>query len=474
MARGGRSKLGVVLVALLLTVGCAHGQPTDLCVPESPAPLSPCVSAAVVAKSQASTSGLTMAEAVRLAVERNPDLGMAEARIQAAQAFLAGAEAARNPILSGDVSLMAGNAPSMYLMKRIDARNFSPNTDLNDPGTFWNLEVGTTFRYNLWDGGRRDLGVCQARSGVDRARYGRHAVENDLAATVAAVWLQARAAEELLVADEASMKTVAAQVEETRVRVERGSALRSDLLSLEVRLARAEERKIRTELARKTALAGLRRLLALPAGQSITLARGDLRGGELPTDPQSALVEAYRSRPELKAARHAVRQGRYGVEQARRGTMPTLDLEARWYGDDEGLSLSSNVYAAVALNFDLWDGGRTRANVLQARAVVDRLEEQDRKALLGVAHDVETAYLQLEQARARLAVAEKAVGAADETLQLVDTQYRAGAVTVTRFLEVESDRTMAQTSRIRAELDLNRAVVNARRALGRLQRRRFS
>ena len=46
--------------------------------------------------------------------------------------------------------------------------------------------------------------------------------------------------------------------------------------------------------------------------------------------------------------------------------------------------------------------------------------------LLDIAHDVETAYLSLEEARAREAVAVQAVAAADETLELVETQYRAG------------------------------------------------
>lgn len=456
------------LVACLTAAACSGPRRIDYEVPPAPTPLKPCVRA----KHDPLPAGpLTVDRAVLLALERNPDLGMAQARIAQARGVLSGACAARNPHITGDVSVLGADAPSMYLMKRIDAGNLGPTTDFNDPGAFGNLEIGATLRYNLWDGGRKKLGIWAAEAGVGGAKSQRDAVANQLAAMVVIAFLQTRAAEELLQADDASVRTVEAQVNETRVLVDNGRALRSDLLSLEVRLARAKERRIRTDVARRNGIAALRRLLALPLDASIVLAEPSLEGGDLPSERESALVEAYRHRPEARVARQAVKGARIEMERARRGSYPSLDLQARWYADDEGVEFSrSNWWIAVALTFDLWDGGRTRANVMQARAVVEGLEERDRRALLDIAHDVETAYLSLEEARAREAVAVQAVGAADETLVLVETQYRAGMATITRFLEVEGDRTRARTDRIRASLDLNRAVVNARRALGRLGR----
>lgn len=459
----------ILLGALLLLAACAGPRRNDYEVPPAPTPLKPCP--AVQRTASLPTEPLTVERAVLLALERNPDLGMAKARIAQAQGVLCSAHAERNPYVTGDVSVMGADAPSMYLMKRIDAGNLGPMTDFNDPGTFGNLEVGATLRYNIWDGGRRKLGIWAAEAGVAGAKSQRDAVANQLASMVVLAFLQTRAAEELLLADDASVKTVEAQVNETRILVENGRVLRSDQLSLEVRLARAREQRIRTDVARRNGLAAIRRLLALPSNAQIVLAEPSLDGTDLPSDRESALVEAYRHRPEVRIARQAVKQARISAEQARRGSYPSLDLQARWYADDEGVEFSrSNWWIAASLSFDLWDGGRTRANVMQARAVVESLEERDRRALLDIAHDVETAYLSLEEARAREAVAVQAVAAADETLELVETQYRAGSATITRFLEAEGDRTRARTDRIRASLDLKRAVVNTRRALGRLGR----
>ena len=49
----------------------------------------------------------------------------------------------------------------------------------------------------------------------------------------------------------------------------------------------------------------------------------------------------------------------------------------------------------------------------------------------------------------------------------METQFREGSATITRYLEAENARTQAQTAVIRTRLGLERARVNAARALGR-------
>jgi outer membrane protein TolC len=253
--------------------------------------------------------------------------------------------------------------------------------------------------------------------------------------------------------------------------VENGQALRSDLLSLEVRLAEARERRIRNDVARRFALVGLRRLLAWPDATPLDVADDAYPIEHLPATVPEAVAAAYASRGEVQAARRAVTRARIEVERARRARAPSLDLEGRYYADDDGLDFADdggNWLLGLALTFDLFDGGGKRAQVRAARAVLEQIEEVDRGALLGVAQEVEIAYLRLEEAGARHDVAAQAVGASEESLDLVEKQYRAGTATVTRYLEAEAARTQARTTKIRAALDVDRARVEAARAVGRL------
>ncbi|MCK6460047.1 MAG: TolC family protein [Planctomycetes bacterium] len=447
--------------------GCASRE--QFTVPAPPEP----VSAEVQGPLPDPAAGpLTAAEAVRIAIGRNPDLKEAAARVELGLASLDAAHAALRPVLGADLSYLGGDAPSAYLFKTIDARDLPPGVNFNDPGTFGNWEVGTTLRWNLWRGGRDRLGIWASESGVAAAEAEREAVRNGLVAGVLAAILDVRAARELEAADEASIRSVVAQVDETRVRVDSGQSLRSDLLSLEVRLAEARERRIRTDVAQRLATVALRRLLAWPDGMPLEVADEAYPVRDLPATVPEALAVAYTHRGEVAAARRAVERARIEVESARRAYSPSLDLEARWYGDDEQWGFAEdggNWLVGLALSYDLYDGGRKRAGVRAAQAVLDHVEEADRRALLAVAQDVETAYLRLEESRARLDVASQAVGASEEGLDLVEKQYRGGTATVTRYLEAEAARTQARTARIRAALDVEGAQIDAARSLGRAE-----
>jgi len=468
-----RAGLAMRAHALLAAVGalCAGGclHRGDFVPPTPPLPLEP---AHAPTPAVEPPSPLTAVAAVRLALERNPDLSAAAARVAQARTQLATSVAPFLPRVVAEASYLYGNAPSAYLFKRIDGRVLPPAVDFNDPGRFVNLEGGLGLSWNLWNGGRDLLAYWARDTAVQAAALAHDAAANALVAAVVATYLDAQAARELLAADDASVRAVEAQVAEGKVRVAGGGALRSDLLSLEVRLAEAREQRFRTETAHRVALAMLRMLLALPPEAPLELADEPLELAALPSSVGEALAEAYRSRPEAALARRSVERARLELASARRAYLPRIDVATRLYADvPEALHIDPkdpNWTVAIALSVDLFDGGARGAAIRSARAALDELSEADRAMLLAIAREIETAWLRLEEARARLAVASQAVAAAEETLQLVDVQYRGGAATVTRYLETETAAARARTTRIQARLDVDRAMVELHRAMGRL------
>lgn len=413
---------------------------------------------------------LTARDVVALVHERNPSLARARTAVEAALGGLDAAESALLPRLSVSASYVRGDAPSTYLFTRIDSHTLPRVVDFNDPGHLQNVDAALAVRWNVWDGGRARLASWAADVDVDVARRQAESAANALSAAALTAYLDARAAGELLAADDASVKSVEAQVGETRTKVEGGGALRSDLLSLEVRLAEARERRIRSGVAQRLALSALRSLLALPAGADVRLAAERFDPGVLPASVPEAVAEAFRSRPDVSAARRSVEAARMRLEAASRGNLPRLDVEGRTWSDtgDGSVDLANpNWTVALALTFDLFDGGADDAMVRRARAALRAVEEGDRGKLLAVQSEVETAYLRLEEARARVDVTSTAVAASEESLALVETQFKGGAVTVTRFLEAEGARLNARTADVGARLALERALVDVSHALGR-------
>jgi len=460
-----KRSLGIACAAAV--AGCM--QRSAFVPPPAPAAL---VQARSVAEPSPSGEPLAVTDAVHLAIARNPDVRAAADRIAQARAMLDGTTGAFLPRVAAEVSYLHGDAPSAFLFKRIDARRLPPQVDFNDPGTFNNVEGGVGLQWNLWNGGRDVLARWSADTSVQSAALAREATVNALVMGVVDAFLGVRAADELVAADDASVRTVEAQVEESRVKVEGGGALRSDLLSLEVRLAEAREQRFRSDTVGRLARAALRELLALPPDAPIRLAESTYAAAALPETPAEALAEAYRLRPEAAITRRTVERARLDLAAANRAYLPRLDLLSRFYADNPNLFHYSqkdpNYTVAVALSVDLFDGGTRAAAIERASAVVDELTEADRKSLLAIAHEVEVAYLHLGEARARLQVAGQAVGSAEESLRLVAVQYRGGGATVTRYLEAEGAQARARTTRIQAALDVDRATVEAQRAIGSL------
>ena len=70
------------------------------------------------------------------------------------------------------------------------------------------------------------------------------------------------------------------------------------------------------------------------------------------------------------------------------------------------------------------------------------------------------------EARQRDTVSQTGLAAADAALRLVEEQYRAGTVTVTRYLEAESARSTAQARAIATRYDVRRAEAALQKAIG--------
>lgn len=412
---------------------------------------------------------LSIADAIELADKKSPDLAVARAQLEQAQADLDKAKSALWPRLMVDGSYLLADTPSAYLFKSIDARKLPTNANFNNPGTITDIGIGSTVRWNLWSGGKDTLLAEGAGHRLKAGEEALLAVKNGLFAAVIDVYLGARMAEELLSADQASIKAVKSALEETRVKVEGGGALRSDFLSLQAREAEAEERELRTKLLKKLSLGSLRNLLSLPLSTELKLKESRFAAKDLPPQIADGMREAIANRAELRQLASLRVQAEAALEAAKRSYLPRLDLESRVSGNDGKADLQfqqPNWSAGVQVSYDIFDAGMRAAGVSSARARLVQIKEEERKVKEAIELDIERSYLALEEAETRVRVLKKALAASDESFQLVSNQYRGGSETVTRYLEAEAMFTRAKTARITAELDVERTRIQVLRALG--------
>ena len=412
---------------------------------------------------------VTLKGAIEIALANSPNKMMAVSRIRSADAAIQRAAAALYPAVSIYTEYTEGDAPSAYLFKAIDQRKLPPDTNFNDPGKIENFESGIQARINLFNGGRDWLRRRMAETGRTEAELARREVENALTASVISAYYNVMAAKRFIAITRESVTTVERQLRVMNVRFKAGGALKSDILSLEVRLAEARESRVLAENHWKTALIALAEVMGVSPDPPIPLKETGPLTVSVPDGYMAGLTQALARRPELERVRQTVVRSRMALDLARAAYLPRVDLQGKYYLDDESMAYEmdrDNWTVGLMVNWDLFTGFLRDAEIREAEANLEERLSADRKTLLSIKADVKNAYFALDAAEARLKVAEASVAAAEESLDLVKTQYEGGSANITRYLEAELDRNRARTRAAAAFYDREKARADLARAVG--------
>jgi len=431
--------------------------------------LDPSSQAADTPDTCAVSSNLTLQDVLAIAKSNNPDLLMAVARIERARALLEKSAAPFYPQVNVYTEYLQGDAPSAYLFKTIDQRKLPPDTDFNDPGWFENFESGVNAGINLYNGGRDRLNRKMARTGLTISQLERDSIENQVMATAIGAYYDTLAAAQFTTVAQESLESTRSQLRIMRIRFQSGGALKTDLLSLEVRMAESEELLLQSRNRQRLAKAALAEILGVEPEVPFGLENVQDHLIEIPDGPFNALSYALEHRPELASVREKLRHSRMAVDAARAGYLPQIDFRARYYADDPEMQYSGsrdNWTAGLFLNWKIFDGFTTRSDRAQALSQLQETMAADRKTLLAVKFDVKKAYLNLDEARQRLKVAASNVETARETYELVKRQYEGGSANITRYLEAELAYNRARMRETTAYFDREKARAQIARATG--------
>ncbi len=417
---------------------------------------------------------LTLPRVIDITLSNNPDLQQAVYRMNQAKALTNLADTAFWPMIGVYTEYTQGNTPSAYLFKTIDQRRLPPDVNFNDPGWFENYETGIQAQMNLFNAGKDYLNLQMAKKSVEISELDRQAIRNDLISQVISAFYDVLAAKEFVDIASESVAAVSEQLRVMRIQFDGGGALKSDVLSLQVRLAQANESLVQSQNRFKLAKASLANLMGFdPADFSEIgelLARSSDTQIEIPETYEDGIIQALSKRPELEKVRKQLIKSRMGLDAAKKDYLPSIDLMGNYYVDDSKMDYNrdrENWTAGVMFTWNLFAGFSTRDRIDKADALVKEMLAADRRATLDIKLDVKSAYLNREAAEARYRVAASSVESAEESYRLVKTHYKGGSVTITRYLEAELDRNRSRISATAAFYDKIKASADLARAIGR-------
>ena len=418
----------------------------------------------------AKAAALGLEQLLDLAFERNPDLQAAQERIGQAEAQVAEAAAAFYPKLTGAVGYSYTNNPALAFSAIVSQRRYEPTMNINQPGFVENFRPELIGSMSLFRGGQDYYRKKAAELGVEAAELERSALHNRLAASVTAAYYAVLAAPKQVEAARHSLEAVDSELKNARILHNEGALLKSDVLSLEVRHSQAREAELKALNAVELTRSGLRTLLGLDTAEPLEIRESADKPSPSQQDNVSGLItQALVQRPEMQAAARQIEMREKEVRAEQGGHLPRVNAYAAYGINNRTPAFNfnnDNLTMGVNAEIDLFSGGATVARVAGAERKLAEAQAIRERTRLEIEDDVRKAQANLVEAQQRKEVAEAATHSAREALRLVREQYRAGAATVTRYLEAEADQAQSEIREVSANYDAKVATAFLQQAIG--------
>jgi outer membrane protein TolC len=247
-----------------------------------------------------------------------------------------------------------------------------------------------------------------------------------------------------------------------------GTAIGIDVLRSQVELKQRQQQLVADSNQFEKDKLGLARLIGLPIGQDFIVSDPSPALPMEAVSVKDALQKAYDHRADFQAAKARVIAAQFSVRAAKAERYPTLT--ANGYYGDEGLRLTSASHgvfnATGAINFNVFDGGRIKADVLENNAELTNRRNEMENLRGQIDFDVRTALLDLKAAADQVDVAKSNVQLAAESLKQSRDRFTAGVTNTVEIVQAQQAVAVADENLISAQFQYNVAKVSLARALG--------
>lgn len=278
----------------------------------------------------------------------------------------------------------------------------------------------------------------------------------------------------LIIADMARVDTVKAQVDTSQVLFQRasdqhaaGTAPAIDQLRAEVQLRSDQQSLLAAQNQLEKDKLELARVIGLPPGQQFHIT--DL----LPFTPLQALSvdetlhQAYANRADMKAAQQQVLAAELARGAAVAEYYPTVDFSGNFGDAGVNLGSSHNIFGVTgALNFNIFSGGRIKSDIEQADATLQQRRNELADLRGQIDQQVRTALLDLQSAADQVAVAQRNVQLAHETLTQSRDRFTAGVTDNLEVVQAQQSVVSADANLINAAYQHNLAKIELARSIG--------
>ena len=385
---------------------------------------------------------LSLADAVAIALEKNPMRKMALADAQSTKAEVALSQSGFLPRIGLSETSTIGNDPVYAFGTRLRQGRFTEAdfalSALNHPEPIGNFASRLGGQWNLFDSFAKNYALRRAKLMEHASEQQLGRADQEVIFHVIDAYYAVELARKQLEVAEQTVKTAQAMLDSATARVEAGSAVDSDGLSAKVDLATRQQDLIRARSGLELAFTELETSLGarLAPGQqpAALLQEQTITAASL----EESEARALKHRPDLEAMASQLNAQQDGVKAAKAAYGPRLDVFGSWESDNSSFAAngSSNWTAGAEVHIDLFARDR-EARLAMEKAALSHSQAAKQMAEDNVRLDVRRAWLDHDASRQMLDVSRASVQQAEESLRIMRDRYESGLVTITDLLRAE-------------------------------------
>jgi outer membrane protein TolC len=402
----------------------------------------------------------------QIALENNPSLDAAAARVAQAKQRLAQATSTYWPRIDADASGRRVWLSDVEKASRLAlARVFDPNATVEDPEDQYSL--GLLAHYALFTGFERKFANASASYGESQSIQAQQDAWRLLLAAVASGYYSAQLALQAIAIAKADEQFNQRQFSEAAARRRVGTGSLSDELNFEVRVNSARTELINAQREYEITLYALSELMGIPSARFPSGATLEPLQPETPKDLQApdaeaAIATALKKRPDLLQVEYAIAQAEADIGVARSDYYPRIGISGNIDGrrtDNPGFSVDEfGGSAALVLSYNLFSGGRKQASIREAKARKTEFEQQLDQLRNTIAFEVREAVARVRQAQEQVVLQEASLKLVEKNRDLVEKEYNAGQASLVRLNEAQRDLITTQGRLALARVELRRAI----------------
>ncbi|MET0581238.1 MAG: efflux transporter outer membrane subunit [Pseudoxanthomonas sp.] len=392
------------------------------------------------------------------ALQGNPSLDAADARLRKAQAQAGLADAARKPTLTASAQYSGVQLPETLLPPPEGGSYLGTNV----------LMLNFKYGLDLWGGERAkwEAAVGQAKA----AEVDAQAARLSLSSNIARAYINLSQAYAALDVSTAERKRASDLLGLGQQRVKAGLDNQLQLRQAESTIASAEQQAQAAQQQIHMARTAIAALMGRGPDRGLDIARPQVLHAGTPAIPDVLPSELLGHRPDVVAARWRVEAASRGIDASKASFKPSVNLSAIVGLASGGLSdlFSTDALLGLggpAVSLPIFEGGRLRGQLDASDADYDLAVANYNQTLVGALHEVTDALQTSRSLDLQIDAARRARDASQSAWDLARTRYRAGLGTQLDVLSAQRpllqfDQQIAalQAQRLTASVDLDRAL----------------